>query len=67
MIQKKVKKFKRQYFQHNRNKINESGKQYQKKSRKKDLIFILVCNLRSRTNQVVKSQNARKKINFWFY
>ena len=50
---------KKQYFQQNKNKTNESYRQYVKSRRESDINSKLACNIRSRTNKAFKSQNVR--------
>ena len=56
----KFKIYKKQYFQQNKNKINESPKQPEKNRKDSELNFKLACNLRFRTYKAFKSQNVRK-------
>ena len=59
----KIKVYKKQYFQQNKNRINESWKQYEENRKDSHLNFELACNLRSRPNKNFKSQNVRKTKN----
>ena len=53
----KIKNYQKQYFQQNREKINESRRQYEKNRRKTDVNFRLIRNTRRRIHHALKGKS----------